>query len=628
MEQKDSKPTEQSVGRDELVEQVASYLMSCRSGFQRVAKRQKEESAAMAEYIRIYPASESHVRISVAMADYMERHLSKFLATVVSPGYDPDIDNFSEKAPMTIYALKEYVKEKFQDCESQMRKESESKPDVDRFVRVCEVLKKIVSVSAEDQSNFFMLSTCYVKGFELLAESQVRVGKYFSASEQNRMERAFREVCELTGTLYSALGFPSCFEIENCGIPIFLKRLQGVSPADRWFRILFDGDRDHAVFNPEYIAGYHSLVASSLNRMKRVSDLDNNFILVRDVFSGKALYQQLLLAEEYFANYLTNKYKADEALDRINARVFLISVIMNGVFERDWERIRKEREELIGRMNSDPPLSEEEKRKCEMRLDSLMAARQAILNVIDKAGYKLEDLLRGEIEVEEGKYAKIRKLPCPSVLDGKRDGSPVKMLGTSQNAPVEISKPQTVHAPDEGGEASRTQPVKKSGRGRAARIRDEFCKGRLAGEFGVIEVLTGGQTIGWKYNKQSGFCKLSSRPAILLFQELLRNSVESIRENKRPQSIYITADLWKCFTKGLKDKNTETDEQENVERFLREVVLKGSKVECSDVQPEQLYLDPQLEDHIGLPVAAKYVYPINLNPTLSAQWVEKGKKKD
>lgn len=617
---------EQSAERNAVIDKVVSYLTTYKSGFQRAAKRQKEEAAAIAEYIRIYPPSENHVRFAAEATGYMERVLSKFQTMSVSAGYDPDINNVSKNAPMTIYDLKEYVKGRFRDCECQIRKEIEAEPSVDRFVNVCEVLKKIVRLSAEDQSLLFLFSTSFVKGFELLAASQVRIGEYFSADEQKSMERACREVFELISSLYSSLGFPSGLELACGGDPACLKRIEGASAEDHWFRVLFDGDRDHAVFNPSCLAWFHSFVSSNLNRLKNVSDKDDHFTLVRDVFSGKSLYHQMLLQEEFVAYVATNKYKADEVLERINARIVLISVIMNGVFTRDWENIMREREELIARMNSVPGLTEEEERKCEERLNSLSAARQAILNVIDKAGYKLEDLLRGEVEVEEGNYVKIRKLPYPSVLDDKGDGSPVKMLSIPLDAPVEISKPQTMHMADEGGGASRIQPVKKSGRGRAARIRDEFCQRQLVGDFGLISVLSGGQTIGWKYRKQSGYCKLSSRPAILLFQELVRNCVESIRGNKKSQSIYITADLWKCFTKGIKDKNSEKDEQVYVERFFREVVLKGSKVECSDVQPEQLYLDPQLEDRVGLPVAVKYVYPVSLNPALSAQWVEKVKK--
>ena len=625
MEVKSSKPVEQVEDWDQLLKRADSYRVKCRSEYQRIVAERKEKSAALAEYIRIYPASEKHIGFAAAHADWVERLMSKFLTTTVMPGYDPDADELSFKAPVTIYALKEYIKGKFQDCESQIDKLAEIEPDVKRFVDVCGVLKKIVRLSADDQSLFFMFSACYVKGFELLAAPQVRIGRYFSDNEQKCIESAFREVEELITEFCSSIGCPSGLEVENCANQI-LKRIEGASPADFWFRLLFDGDRGHAVFNPVYIADYHSRIAFLHNLLKRSSDWDDQFTLVRDEFSGKWLYEQLLPQEEFFANILTNnKYKAEEVLRRNQARDALICATMIGAFEEDWGRITRESDELFGRLNSASEVAEAEKRKCEEMLGSLEEERQTILTLIDIAGYKLEDLLRGEIEVEGGKHVKIRKLQYASAHN---DGSPVKKLCAIPETSVETGKPQSKHAPDEGGEASRTQPVKKGGRGRAARIRDEFCKGRLAGEFGVIEVLTGGQTIGWKYNKQSGFCKLSSRPAVLLFQELLRNSVESILEKKQPQSIYITSGLWNCFKKGLKGKNTETAERENVKRFLREVVLKGSKAECSDVQPEQLYLDPQLEDHIGLPVAAKYVYPINLNPTLSAQWVEKGKKKD
>ena len=626
---------EQSAEQNAVLDKVVSYLTTYKSGFQRAAKRQKEEAAAIAEYIRIYPPSENHVRFAAEATGYMERVLSKFQTMSVSAGYDPDIDNVSKNAPMTIYDLKEYVKGRFQDCECQIRKEIEAEPSVDRFVNVCEVLKKIVRLSAEDQSLLFLFSTSFVKGFELLAASQVRIGEYFSADEQKSMERACREVFELISSLYSSLGFPSGLELACGGDPACLKRIEGASAEDHWFRVLFDGDRDHAVFNPSCLAWFHSFVSSNLNRLKNVSDKDDHFTLVRDVFSGKSLYHQMLLQEEYVAYAATNKYKADEVLERINARIVLISVIMNGVLTRDWEDIIREREELIAQMNSVPGPTEEEKRKCEVRLNSLSAARQAILNVIDKAGYKLEDLLRGEIEVEKGRFVKIRQLQVFGDVDAAMSASPVKQiesLADSSSAKPDsehVVKISSVECPQNSEDAV-DATVSENTRGKGARFKDELRGGKFSGKSGIIRIAVKGGSILWQTVKRSDSkppcCELSAGPAIRLMEKLFENTIRGIDAGVKPKCLYITGYLKKAFLRAV-----QRNEEDDVGKlFLEEVVQvaeKDERIKCNDVDEDlgEIYFDPILEDQTSKPIRVNFVYSVTLNRELATRWMPMGK---
>ena len=530
---KSSKQIAQSADQKVDFEKAVSYIRSLRLDYQRAAERQKRIIAAVAEYNKIYPASENYARFSGALAEFMEHLLSKF-STMSVRWYDPVSDNFSENAPMTIFHLKEYVKEKFQDCESQMGKESETEPDVDRFVRVCEVLKKIVRISAEDQSLLFLASTCYVKGLELLSMCQVRIGKYFSVNEQERMERAWRELFELIKAIFSSLGFPVGLEkMASCESPVYLKRMKGVSVSDRWFRFLFDGNREHAIFNPSAIAGLYSHLSILHNLFMDGKDS----LLVRDVFAGKGLYEQLLPLEEYFAYVQTNKYKADEVLERVDARIRLIAQTMNRVFEQDWERISREREDLIEKLNSSPRISEKKKRECEARLNSLEESRRKILNLIDKAGYKLEDLLRGEIEVEKGSFVKIHRLPGVTDFNAATGVSPVKQIEAVTASPA--AKPDSEHvvkiSSGEGPQNSEDAvdaTVSENTRGKGARFKDELRGGKFSGKSGIIRITVKGESILWQTVKRSDpkppCCELSAGPAIRLMEKLFENTIRGI----------------------------------------------------------------------------------------------------
>ncbi len=380
------------------------------SAFEKALQKRRQIVAAYEEYNRIFPCDEKSAAFFSEFTAFVVNAFSKFCTATVSFGFDPKEGKFCKNAPMTVLDLKNYIKEKFQNCNHRLDKAQAEQPNVKRFVSVCEILKSMVKISAEDQSLIFMYSPVYLKGLGLLSARQIRMGEYFSLAEQNLMIKAFSSFHNMRSALCSSFGGPVGIERIVGQTPMFLSRFSNVQKADFWYRYLFDGDRTHAVFNPSQISWEYLDPFILCLQPKCTYNDDEKYVLVKDEFSENKIYSSLLPFAESLRAGFDNRQDGKRKFDRTLCRIALIELYLNGTLEELCSSVRAKESDLLERLKSREHLPAKEKQSIEAELNIVRDRYKELLEKVDKAGFNLDDLLRGEVMDANGNLIKIRKV--------------------------------------------------------------------------------------------------------------------------------------------------------------------------------------------------------------------------
>ena len=601
---------------------IAELAKATAARIKEVAEKDRLIVAAREIYNRLYPCDEDSAEMIGEFARATAYSFSKFYKT-------PDDwteTTFGPNMSMTVQDLREYIVKKFQPYDDELKRITDEAPTCERFSRVCGLLTRIADTTIADGSLICLFSKTYVKAHELLLINPTVKKQYCTHEEQKMMLDAFDAYCDKFMALFSSLGFPSSKRIPFLDkFPLWLEGREGRGR-------LFDGDVDHAVFNPVVIRGIVSRI-SLFSGLASKEDPDDCFRLVKNAFAEKRLYVESLSQVKIIAQAQKNLFSAHEEMERASLRIGMLKACLEGSLAEGWSKLLREEKELREELRQGNFASVADREACEQNLENVLKTKCVVINNEEKTGWKCEDILRGKVEVEKGRFVEIPQLKAAGGLDVFADATPVKHNETITDSSAE--KPDSGRViEDSCGECPQNSEdavnaaASENTRGGEARFKEELCGGRFIGRSGSMRIAVKGGSILWQTVKRSGplCCELSAGPAIRLMEKLLENSIQGIDSGTKPKCLYITGYLKKAFLRAV-----QRNEEDDVGKlFLEEVVKvaeKEERIKCDDVDDRigEIYLDPILEDQTTKPIRVNFVYSVTLNREFAARWIPMGK---
>lgn len=593
---------------------IAEMAKSVATRIKEVAEKDRLIEAAREIYNRLYPCDEKTAEEIGEFARAFACSFSKFYKT---PDDWTDA-TFGPNTSMTVHDLRVYVVKKFQPYDDELKILANEEPSCERFARVCGLLTRIADKTIVDGSLICLFSKTFAKAHELLLINPTVKKLYCTREEQKSMLEAFDAYLDKFLVLLSSLGFSSSKRIP------FLEKFPLCLEGREGRMLLFDGNVDHAVFNPVVIRWMVSII-SFFSGLASKEDPDDYFRLVKNAFTEKRLYVELLSESKIITQAQKNLFTAKEEMERLSLRVGMLKVCLDGSLSTEWPKLLREEKELREELRQGNFASVADHEACKQQLDNVMMTKGIIANNEEKTGWKCDDILRGEVEVEKGRFVKIPQLAAAGGLNFVADASPVKQIEAKTDSLAETR--DLAHSCGErpqNGEEAVNVVASENTRGKEERFKDELRGGRFWGKVGTLRIAVNGGSILWQTVKRSDrlCCELSAGPAIRLMEKLFENAIRGIDAGTKPKSLYITGYLKKAFLRAVQ-RNVEDDVGK---RFLEEVVQvaeKDERIKCDDVDDErgEIYFDPILEDQTTKPIRVNFVYSISLNRELAARWI-------
>ena len=348
---------------------------------------------AMGEYLRIFPPSDKAKKFWWDFSTSMELWFSRFFDKKTIRRYLPGNEAYNLVVPMTLQDFRQQMNDMIEVEVLELARLKSQPANIDRFVFACDVACRLIQ-KIGNAAAIFLFADQLSMALELLAEYQNRDGRFFSRDEQDRMISAFDGLIRTFNQLAACLGIRVDESLVEDVEKKVEERFSILRDPDYKFRMLFEGDRDHADFNPHFILWACSVVRA----LARGWDSeDNEFTYVKDAFNQDVLHLQGIALSTCACDFYDNARQGQANMDRVNTRIRILLTYLGGTLKKGWTELCADDDQAS--------------------VENVQEKRKKLLAAFESAGWKIEDVLNGEVVTDDGRRVKIRVSQTPPVID-------------------------------------------------------------------------------------------------------------------------------------------------------------------------------------------------------------------
>ena len=226
----------------------------------------------------------------------------------------------------TLAEMRDVIVKRYANSLCKLEKEGRSEPSIARFERVCLILRDIIAMSATAADLSCLVSDAYPLALSLLADGVLHKGKkgvsadyHLRRDDQDRMVAGIKSVLDARDELFARVGMSGGSELLSIfSIPESLSGINDLAGDERFYEYLFRGDRDRAVFNPDY---FRRRADEIVRGIEPLNDPDfAPYITVADFYDREWLYNCYLkafsISRSMFSNPLKFQYDVEDGFAR------------------------------------------------------------------------------------------------------------------------------------------------------------------------------------------------------------------------------------------------------------------------------------------------------------------------